>query len=161
MDATMMGRIGLASCQLGSLLDAIELTVLCEFARIVEYFMFKLGRLYYISRGFDLLASFQKKYNYLLTRNKLTKQLAFLIFERYCTNSKPLSLCACLFIFTICSAFLLYHHTRPLHSQHLECVRNVCYLATWDCMPVPSNGIPSKAIVVCKIYNVQVRETLL
>ena len=56
----MIGWIGLASCHLGSLLDAIKLTILCEFAHTIEYSMFKLSRLYYITKGFDLLASFQK-----------------------------------------------------------------------------------------------------
>ena len=40
--------------------------------------MFRLGKLYYTSRGFDLLASL-KKSNLFFTRNKFTKQLAFLI----------------------------------------------------------------------------------
>ena len=40
--------------------------------------MHKLGRFYYTSRGFDLLASLDKC-NQVLTWNKMLKQLAFLI----------------------------------------------------------------------------------
>ena len=40
--------------------------------------MVELGRLYCTGKGFDLLASL-RKCNLLFTRNKITKQLAFLV----------------------------------------------------------------------------------
>ena len=61
--------------------------------------MFKLGRLYCTSRGFDLLASL-KKCNQSFTRNKNTKQHAFLIIssssslKNIAQNFKPLVLAA-------------------------------------------------------------------
>ena len=59
--------------------------------------MFRLGRLYYTSRGFDLLASL-KKCNNLFTRDKIRKQLAFLVvsssssLKSIAQNFKPLVL---------------------------------------------------------------------
>ena len=52
-----------------------------------------LRRLYYTSKGFDLLASLKKKCYKSFTKNEITKQLAFLIIssspsrhEKYCTT---------------------------------------------------------------------------
>jgi hypothetical protein len=54
--------------------------------------MFKLGRLYCTSRGFDLLTSWKKR-NYLFTRNKKIYEKTFIphhflfsISEKYCTK---------------------------------------------------------------------------
>ena len=51
----VIGRLGLASHHLGSLLGAIELTILCAFLH-AQYviLMLKLRRLYRTSRRFDL-----------------------------------------------------------------------------------------------------------
>jgi hypothetical protein len=74
-----------------------EFDVLCAFECKVGYLTLKLGKLCYTSRWFDLL-TFLGKCNKLLTRNKITKQRAFLIIsstpslKNYDTNFKPLFL---------------------------------------------------------------------
>jgi hypothetical protein len=90
-----------------------------------------LGRLYYTSRGFDLLA-FVRKCNYLFTNNKITKQLAFLIIssspslKNIIQNFKPLVLVESIY----------FHHFLPL---------NVLKISTFDRKDVPSLMMRCKA----------------
>ena len=70
--------IGHVSHHLRMLFNAIELVVLHAFTCKVGYFDAQIVRLYYTSRGFDLLASLAKC-NQLSTGNKITKRHAFFI----------------------------------------------------------------------------------
>ena len=74
----MIGWIGHISHHLRSILSAIELTVLCVFVSVVEYFDDQIRETLLYKYWFKLLASLGKC-NYLFTRNKMMKQLAFFI----------------------------------------------------------------------------------
>ena len=74
----MIGRIGVVSHHLRSLVNAIELNVLCAFVCMVECFDAHIEDTMVYSRRFDLLA-FLKKCNQLFKNNQITNKFAFII----------------------------------------------------------------------------------
>jgi hypothetical protein len=74
----MIGRIGVVSHHLRSLVDAIELNVLCAFVCVVECFDAHIIDIMVYNRRFDLLASLTKC-NQLFKGNQITNEFAFII----------------------------------------------------------------------------------
>ena len=74
----MIGQIGVVSHHLRSIVNAIELNVLCAFVCIVEYFDAHIIDIMVYNRRFDLLASLTKC-NQLFKGNQITNEFAFII----------------------------------------------------------------------------------